>query len=395
MKKSSLVVLLLVFFINGFAQINSPFLQKTAIGLKMGINTANIMYTENMYNDYNKDLLLRKHFGIFASYRFSNILFFRPEMLFINKGVKINEDFDYSFEATYLEVGMPLGLYFLRMGNLHPYLLAGPYFSVVREGVIKFDDFELAMTNGNVKGTEAGLRFGIGVQYPQRIGNMYINLGGEVSYDYGLTDTWSEAEHNGESFGVNINPYEIEGKRKNRALLFSLTISIRLSELVRTRPTPEQEEVVIDEPTIEEPDTIVPEVIKPCYSIEEINQMLAEGKSIQDKTICMTNITFEIDKAIIKNESKPFLDAVVLMLQNNPNMKMNIYGHTDDLGSDEYNMQLSVKRAKSVVDYLVSKGIDANRLSSQGFGETKPIDKNDTEEGRRNNRRVEFEIIQQ
>jgi outer membrane protein OmpA-like peptidoglycan-associated protein len=75
-------------------------------------------------------------------------------------------------------------------------------------------------------------------------------------------------------------------------------------------------------------------------------------------------------------------------------LKIELGSHTDSKGSDEYNMRLSENRSKSVVDYLISKGISSSRLVAKGYGETKPIDTNDTEEGRQNNRRTEFKILE-
>ena len=76
-----------------------------------------------------------------------------------------------------------------------------------------------------------------------------------------------------------------------------------------------------------------------------------------------------------------------------PNVKIEIGGHTDNYGSDEYNMKLSQSRCESVVNYLIEHGIAKNRLTAKGYGETVPIDTNETSEGRQMNRRTEFEII--
>ena len=76
-----------------------------------------------------------------------------------------------------------------------------------------------------------------------------------------------------------------------------------------------------------------------------------------------------------------------------PQMTIEIGGHTDGKGSEAYNQRLSENRAKAVVDYLVSKGVDAKRLKYKGYGKTMPVDTNDTEEGRAKNRRVEFKIL--
>jgi outer membrane protein OmpA-like peptidoglycan-associated protein len=83
------------------------------------------------------------------------------------------------------------------------------------------------------------------------------------------------------------------------------------------------------------------------------------------------------------------------LLTENPTLKVQINGYTDNVGKPADNLKLSASRAKSVVDYLVSKGIHINRLTFKGFGETKPIAENTTEAGRAQNRRTEFVIIGQ
>jgi outer membrane protein OmpA-like peptidoglycan-associated protein len=107
----------------------------------------------------------------------------------------------------------------------------------------------------------------------------------------------------------------------------------------------------------------------------------------------LKNIYFDFDKTTLKKESFVELDKVVDFLRRNPTVEIKIEGHTDSKGSDEYNLNLSQGRSQSVVDYLSSQGIDRSRLSAQGYGESKPIDTNDTDAGRANNRRVEFTIV--
>lgn len=108
--------------------------------------------------------------------------------------------------------------------------------------------------------------------------------------------------------------------------------------------------------------------------------------------IVLRNIFFDFDKATLRPESKYELGRLIKLLNDVPSMKIEIGGHTDSKGSDEYNMKLSASRAASVVDYLVMNGISKDRLTSQGYGETKPMATNDTEDGRQLNRRTEFEI---
>jgi outer membrane protein OmpA-like peptidoglycan-associated protein len=110
----------------------------------------------------------------------------------------------------------------------------------------------------------------------------------------------------------------------------------------------------------------------------------------------LKRIEFEFDKSTILPESYPILDEVVNLLAANPTIKkMTIEGHTDNQGTPEYNQRLSDDRARSVLNYLVKKGIDAGRLDSKGYGLTRPRATNDTDEGRQRNRRVEFHIIEQ
>ncbi len=105
-------------------------------------------------------------------------------------------------------------------------------------------------------------------------------------------------------------------------------------------------------------------------------------------------IEFETAKATLLPESFKVLNDVVQVLKDRPDMKIRIEGHTDSQGSDEYNQKLSEARAASVLNYLVEQGgIDRSRLTSVGYGETRPIDTNRTPEGRQRNRRVEFHIV--
>ena len=109
--------------------------------------------------------------------------------------------------------------------------------------------------------------------------------------------------------------------------------------------------------------------------------------------IILKNIFFDFDKATLRPESTNELERLIKLLGDLPSMKIEISGHTDSKGTDSYNLTLSQNRAQSVVDYLSSHGIDKGRLKAAGYGETKPIDTNDTDEGRQNNRRTEFEIL--
>lgn len=116
---------------------------------------------------------------------------------------------------------------------------------------------------------------------------------------------------------------------------------------------------------------------------------------IEEQAIVRLNtIFFDFAKAELKPEAFPELERLVKLMNDRPAMVIEIAGHTDNVGSDEANQKLSERRANAVMKYLVSKGIDANRVSSVGYGEKMPRVSNDDEkDGREINRRVEFKII--
>jgi len=110
--------------------------------------------------------------------------------------------------------------------------------------------------------------------------------------------------------------------------------------------------------------------------------------------VILHNVYFDFDKAVLRPESKAELNNLIRLLRENPTMKVEIAGHTDSKGSDEYNIRLSRARAKAVRDYLVEVGgINPKRLVVVGYGESRPIASNATDEGRQLNRRVEFKIL--
>lgn len=111
------------------------------------------------------------------------------------------------------------------------------------------------------------------------------------------------------------------------------------------------------------------------------------------QVVRLNNVFFDFDKYDLRAESHLELNRVVKLLNENPSIVIEMSAHTDSRGSDEYNITLSDNRARSVMEYILSKGIDPSRITSKGYGETVPVATNDTDEGRQLNRRVEFKII--
>ena len=126
---------------------------------------------------------------------------------------------------------------------------------------------------------------------------------------------------------------------------------------------------------------------------QEIIKDIALNKLQVGSKVVLKNIFFDYAKATLRPESYAELDRLVKLLKDHPNIKIEVSGHTDNRGSLKTNMRLSTARAKAVADYLIGHGISADRITYKGYAYFQPIASNDTEEGRQQNRRVEFKVI--
>lgn len=119
----------------------------------------------------------------------------------------------------------------------------------------------------------------------------------------------------------------------------------------------------------------------------------AKPKPVAQKVTLAADVLFDFDKAVLKPAGKSKLDELANSIRG-INLEVVIaIGHTDSIGSDAYNQKLSVRRAESVKSYLVSKGVEPNRIYTEGKGEKQPVASNKTKDGRAKNRRVEIEVI--
>lgn len=130
-------------------------------------------------------------------------------------------------------------------------------------------------------------------------------------------------------------------------------------------------------------------------AVREIEIKMIPMASAEEKVIVLQNVFFETASSTLLSSSETELNKLLWTLRKNPEMKMEIRGHTDDVGDEQVNQTLSEARAKSVYDYLTGRGIDKARLSYVGFGESIPVVDNATEAGRKQNRRTEFKVIGQ
>ncbi len=140
-------------------------------------------------------------------------------------------------------------------------------------------------------------------------------------------------------------------------------------------------------------DDVLVKKIPPILPIPIKADDLTKLELVEGKTIRLKNIFFEFDKADLLPRSFVELEKLRQILKENPSLVIEIHGHTDSDGEEKYNLELSKKRAKTVVDWLKTEGIASKRLAAKGFGEGQPIVSNDTPENRALNRRVEFLIV--
>ena len=111
---------------------------------------------------------------------------------------------------------------------------------------------------------------------------------------------------------------------------------------------------------------------------------------VAKKKIVLRGVNFDFNKATLQPAGKPILDEAAKILKDNPDVKVQVQGYCDSIGSVPYNLKLSDRRAATVKDYLVAQGVSASRLTTKGFGKSNPVATNDTADGRAQNRRVEL-----
>jgi len=136
-------------------------------------------------------------------------------------------------------------------------------------------------------------------------------------------------------------------------------------------------------------------VTKETEKVVKLTMVPSKAKVTAEKIDISESVFFETGKAIIKSESYELLDDVAALLDAHPEItKLRVEGHTDDRGDDASNQDLSERRAAAVMEYMIDKGVSADRLESKGYGESKPLESNNTRAGRAKNRRVDFFVAE-
>lgn len=435
MKRLQAFALSAAFALTAWAQDASQEVDGWYIGIGGGYHSSTLKFSDldsDLYPD--GGYLGSGVLNIYAQHFFgeSKMFSIRPEIAFLNRGGKINdiyknlidyysghhiEDIRYSHTARYFDIRMPLICNFgAPTANVRPYIFVTPILGFNTGGNMKLttvssdpaisssqtvSETRIDTDSHNMKPCYFAGAIGAGLNFYFNAGGNRFSFGVEASYECGFANTFGKDR----SYGIN-NLYvpstyafsdkdaEIRGSRRFDGFEIKATFGIPLSIFSSNKPATDTRQA----PIYEEPDD-VEEVVgyltdHPCYSLDEIISMMAKGESVEGKIICAIDdaINFEFGKSNIDPESYEYLDRLAQTLIRT-HAKVKVMGHTDNVGAEDFNLNLSKERAISVLNYLVEQGVPRANLSYDYFGMSEPISTNDTPEGRRLNRRVEFEII--
>ncbi|MBQ8065187.1 MAG: OmpA family protein [Prevotella sp.] len=354
----------------------------------------------------------------------------RPEVAFLTRGGKIEgiygtnkgdyenyyrnngiDDISYCLKARYLDIRIPVFYQFGKYSSrLRPYIYVAPVLGIPVGGKIRAEEMyqsgayrgeEIDVKKSNIATTYFAGAIGAGLKWFLNVEGRRIYLGLDASYELGFTDTYGKKERDGEAIVQHetfFRTYDIQGKRKFQGFEVKATLGIPLGKRhVAAAPAPQQvvetdyRPMPVTQAIAEKPAPKPQE--KPCYSLDEINDMLHRGESVYGKVFCAIDaIQFDFGKSTLTSSSYTYLNQLAKLLKET-NMRVEVKGHTDNVGTEDFNVKLSRDRAEEVVKYLTRQGVSESNLSYSYYGMSRPLASNDTEDGRKMNRRVEFEIL--
>ncbi|WP_169729260.1 OmpA family protein [Solimonas soli] len=264
---------------------------------------------------------------------------------------------------------------FFRSGSLHPYIGAGAGAGRLEINSGRWGntplrdrfDTRFAWQLG------AGLAYELSPHWTASLDYRYLRLASDASFD--LLE--------------NAPNTRVETDYKAQSAMLTLRYAFGSPAPAPLAPVAEApvEVVPVEPPPAPPPPSPV------CKQFAPGETLNLDGCKAGDKLV-LHGVNFEFDKASLTVNAKTLLDQVVSELSRHPDIKVEIDGHTDSKGADAYNLKLSQRRADAVKAYLVAHGIAAERMTTQGYGETMPIGDNSTEDGREENRRVELKITE-
>ncbi len=415
---------------------NDVIFPHSLLGVRGGLNLSDMVYSHRPVHRYKHVWQPQGMLGLFGHFQLGESNFsLRPEVTVIGRADSLVwKDVEYRMKAHYADFRLPI-VYNFRFRNScwSPYLMVVPEFCMAYGGRISYhaDDFPngvtAKVTRADINDYDAGVMLGLGMDILVKTDGMPLLLSLEGGYNIGLLNTFAQREIKdnpdiaADSRSIIANNFfgaELwQETRNNRGIEIAMRLALPIDgswkkkaepieQIIDTTPkTPDTVFVLVEDTTPHIPDTVFVQVGTPdtsdgityvkkdCYSIEEMIAFITLGVDISDKRICLFNINFDFDSYRLRPESLQPLNEVAKMMKAYPEMHIKVFGHTDSLGSENYNNTLSLQRANATIKYLKSQGIDGDRMEPEGFGEKYPIDTNKTEQGRFRNRRVEIEVV--
>lgn len=409
------------------------------LGVSGGTNWSSMRFSDlddKLYPENNNNL--SGVFSVFGQINFGKNGMFgiRPELAFLTRGGSLThigksfldeytpgdadngdvwlDNYYYRLKATYFDIRVPL-IYTIGKDDwrFRPYVYVAPILGIAHRGNLRaqydftdnvYEGYQIDLNNSNYNSIMFAGAVGVGVNYYFNINSSRFFLGLEANYQHGFTDTYSKKEKDGKVPTVmetfpDKDAVKASGTRSLSGWELKATLGIPMSVFSSKKKVvhyvEEQPVYVPPVKTVVEP---IPQPAtseyeeKPCYTLQEVTAFIKEGRKIEGLRICaIEDIQFDINKADIKKNSYSYLNDLATLIKNT-GAKVKVYGHTDNTGTDEINDRLSQERAEAVVKYLERRGVNPNNLSSASYGSRRPRASNDTEQGRRLNRRVEFDF---
>lgn len=278
-------------------------------------------------------------------------------------------------------------------------------YGVVGGGMSRYTEYPIVDTPMAINGRDAfytaDVTAGLGYMFPMRIGNYEFALRAEALYELG------------DRFLLRENDFttDVSAPSTFKSAVLNVGLQLPFAKAQPPPPAPAPVQVVAPAAPVDSDGDGVPDdldkcpgtapgvkvdangcPLNPCKTPEAGERISLEGCGVGD-VIVLRGVNFEFDKARLTANAETILNQVSDELNEHVDITVELGGHTDSLGSDEYNQRLSEKRAAAVKKYLGAHGIATERMTSVGFGESAPVDSNETEEGRERNRRVELKVL--
>lgn len=411
MRKKTLLLLVGIFALtNVFAQDNN---NHVSFGIAGGGHFGNMNFSKLRNDQFSnggwEDSGL---FSVFAEIDFlkNGLLGIRPQISLLNRNGSMHADLEsnskyddivYRLHAHYVDFRVPVMLQFGNYSSsVRPYLFAAPVFGFCTGGDISYEytypkstiynGHRVGISDANMASINIAAQVGAGIKFAVPVANDRCYVGVEVAYEKGIGDTYGSKEIDHDAVNVLNTAYRIRGTRKLDGFEVQAVLTIPFS-VFKKKGVPAVPEYVVEPVVVEKEAEPEPER-KPCYTLSEISDMIYSGESVRGKKICaVTDINFDHGKHVIKPESYGYLNELARVLIA-LNKRVAISGHTDNSGTDKVNDKLSRNRANAVAKYLTKRGLKSSLVSTAGYGATQPIGDNETEEGRAQNRRVEFDL---